>query len=148
MDDSDRVRDIDLRLVMSGTRFHAIAPYLLVDNVERSVAFYRDIMGFRVSVSVGKPPVFAILDRDGVEIMLKRGQPQELQRQQQWQAAVMPGDSAWQAYVTVSGLEEYFQACVAAGATIRRALCPTEYGMREFEVVDADGHVLCFGEQM
>jgi catechol 2,3-dioxygenase-like lactoylglutathione lyase family enzyme len=132
---------------MSGTRFHAIAPYLLVEDVERSLAFYRDRLGFRVAGSVGKPPVFAIVIRDSVEIMLKRGEPEELERQRQWQAAVLPGDSAWQAYITLSGIEEYFQSCLPAGVTMRRTLCQTDYGMSEFEIVDPDGHVLCFGEQ-
>ena len=35
-----------------------------------------------------------------------------------------------------------------AGAAITRPVENTVYGMREFEITDPDGNVICFGEDM
>ena len=53
------------------------ASFLPHDDPDASLAFYRDTLGFAVS-PVGPPgdPVFAMMQRDGVELMLqKAGEP-------------------------------------------------------------------------
>ena len=49
-----------------------LTPNLVVSNVERSVAFYRDVLGFSVEVTVPEaaPYVFASLQSGAVEIFL------------------------------------------------------------------------------
>lgn len=54
------------------------APYFPVANVERSVAFYEQTLGFRCEYSAGSPPQFAICSRDGLAIMLRRVSAPEL----------------------------------------------------------------------
>jgi hypothetical protein len=90
------------------------------------------------------PPGFAILRRDEVEIFL-----------QQQPGYVTPDDAgrrereAWNAYIVTDNLkalhEEY---STLPGVNFARPLCPQEYGMIEFDVIDLNGHRLVFAQPM
>ena len=112
----------------------------LVGNIEPALEWYRQL-GFE---SEYYPPGFAILRRDDVEIFL-----------QQQPCYVAPDDRgrrervAWNVYIVtdnVKGLYEEFSAL--PGVTISRSLCPQDYGMMEFDVMDLNGHRLVFAEPM
>jgi catechol 2,3-dioxygenase-like lactoylglutathione lyase family enzyme len=50
----------------------SVAPTLPVQEVERAARWYSEVLGFRAHLFPGTPPyVFAVLERDGVEIMLQ-----------------------------------------------------------------------------
>jgi catechol 2,3-dioxygenase-like lactoylglutathione lyase family enzyme len=48
--------------------FAGISPVLLVADIERAVAYYRDRLGFRCDV-YGDPPDFATAERDEATIL-------------------------------------------------------------------------------
>ena len=54
-----------------------LTPSLIVSDVARSVAFYRDVLGFRLDATVPEqaPYVFAIVQSGGVEIFLNAPEP-------------------------------------------------------------------------
>jgi uncharacterized glyoxalase superfamily protein PhnB len=54
-----------------------LTPNLVVSNVERSIAFYRDVLGFTVQATVPdvSPYVFAVVQSGGVEIFLNAPEP-------------------------------------------------------------------------
>ena len=56
------------------------------------------------------------------------------------------GREGWSAYIHVRGLDAICAEILAAGLEIRRPIELTNYGMREFEVADPDGNIICFGE--
>lgn len=60
------------------TKLIRSAPYFPVSNVERSVTFYEEVLGFRCEYSAGTPLQFAICSRDGLAIMLRRVDAPEL----------------------------------------------------------------------
>jgi catechol 2,3-dioxygenase-like lactoylglutathione lyase family enzyme len=50
----------------------SISPFLIVRDLARAVAFYRDRLGFDVRFQApDSAPFFAIIGRDGVQLMLK-----------------------------------------------------------------------------
>ena len=53
-------------------KFSDVTPNLIVANVERSLAFYRDVLGFSLVTTVpgAAPFAFAWLRRDGVSVFL------------------------------------------------------------------------------
>jgi predicted enzyme related to lactoylglutathione lyase len=118
------------------SRVSAVHPKLVVHDVARAVAHYRDALGFAVCDQIGEPPVFAIVERDGIGLHLKRGEPRTRRS----------ADEAWDAYFDVEGLDALHAAFTAGGARIVRGPERTEYGTRELDVVDPDGYVLCFAE--
>ena len=54
-----------------------LTPNLIVSDVSRSIAFYRDVLGFTVQQTVpdGEPFVFAIVTSGGVEVFLNAPGP-------------------------------------------------------------------------
>jgi hypothetical protein len=110
----------------------------LVGNIEPTMEWYTQL-GF---ASEYYPPGFAILRRDEVEIFL-----------QQEPGYVVPDDlgrrkrQAWNVYIitdNVKGLSEEYSAL--SGVNISRQLCPQDYGMMEFDVMDLNGNRLVFAQ--
>ena len=124
-------------------RIKAIAPEFLVADVMKAAEHYRDKLGFRiVGTFFGDPPVFAMVGRDDRIVMLSlaeggRGGSNRSHKSE-----------AIDAYFWVDDVEALHDEFRNSGADI--ALPPTlrVYGMKEIEVRDRDGYVLCFGEDV
>ena len=117
------------------TRFLRSTPVLRSEDYARSRAFYVDVLGYHVVEEGGDPPRFGIFDRDTSVLFVNA-----------WNGGPGTREGGWDAYVHVDGLDALAAAYEAAGAPIRREIELTVYGMREFEVTDPDGNILCFGE--
>jgi catechol 2,3-dioxygenase-like lactoylglutathione lyase family enzyme len=119
----------------------ATVPVFRVASVARSMEWYADVLGFEAD-AVGPPgdPVFAILRRDGVEIMI-----QKVQRGIGEPRGAAKAGGGWDLYLRVDDARVLRQAVRAkipeVGAIVLRP-----YGCHEFEVTDPDGHVLVLGQ--
>ena len=111
---------------------------LLVGNIEPTMEWYKRL-GFEAEYY---PPGFAILRRDGIEIFL--------QHQPGYVAPDDPGRQereAWNVYIVTDNVEAlYDEYCRVPGVRIARPLCPQEYGMMEFDVLDLNGYRLVFAQ--
>ena len=130
----------DANLVTPTRQVRAAVPVFHVASVARSIAWYRDVLGFAAD-PFGPPdePTFAILNREGVELMLQGGHGE---------AGPPPPpapEQGWSAYVRVADVRKAREAVLTrvpdAGPIIRK-----EYGCEEFTLADPDGHVLAIGE--
>ena len=111
---------------------------LLVSNLERSIAFYCDQLGFGEPVIWGEPACFAIVNRDGFDIMLNLSPIPD---------RIRPNgpDGFWDLYLRVEDARVEADLLRASGVPLDIDLAETEYQMTEFEVVDPDGYRICFG---
>lgn len=118
-------------------RLTSLAPQFLVDDLARTIAYYRDCLGF----TFDEPweGFYAIGRRDGLELHFK-------------EAPKNPGERAHRrenlhldASAGVEGIEELHRQFVAAGARVFKPLAQTPWGTRDFWVEDPDGYILCFG---
>jgi catechol 2,3-dioxygenase-like lactoylglutathione lyase family enzyme len=116
----------------------ASTPVLLVSDLRRSVDFYVRALGYEEPALFGEPPEFAMIHRDGHDLMLSLAE----------KAPHPNGGEAWDVHLRVADLAAERAALVAADATILRELEQTEYGMRELVVVDPDGHWICLGQDL
>jgi predicted enzyme related to lactoylglutathione lyase len=115
------------------THFLKSRTTLGVRSVPASIAFYERAVGFQVLHTMGEPPTFAMIDRDGVGLGLGEvDQP------------VVAGFAC--CYFNVEGVEALHQRCVDAGATITNPLTRQPWGNYDFVIADPDGHQLAFGE--
>lgn len=112
----------------------------LVGNIEPTMEWYK-LLGFK---SEYYPPGFAILRRDAVEIFL-----------QQQPGYVTPEDAgrqkreAWNVYIVTDNVKALYEEYSSVPrVTISRQLCPQDYGMMEFDVMDLNGHRLVFAEPL
>ena len=110
----------------------------LVGNIEPTMEWYKQL-GFEPEYY---PPGFAILRRDEIEIFL------------QHQPGYVPPDDpgrrkrqAWNVYIVTDDVRAlYEEYSVLPGVKITRSLCPPEYGMLEFDVMDLNGYRLVFSQ--
>lgn len=119
------------------------AQYFPVPDVQRSVAFYKDVLGFCCEYCAGKPLQFAICSRDGLGVMLRKVSGPEL---------IVPNERqgrTWDAFFWVSDAEGLHTELHAKGADIVYGPFIQEaYQMKEFAVRDCNGHVLGFGQAL
>ena len=114
----------------------AISPFFIVSHVGRTLAFYRERLGF--SVTFQEPntePFFAIVRRDGAQVFVKSdaGAPPPLPNPQHHPSA------RWDAYVHTADPDGLAAEFEAGGAAFSRPLQDTHDGLRGFEVTDPDG---------
>ena len=119
-----------------------IAPFFIVRDVMRSIAYYKDYLGFEV-VFLGPDddPYFAIVKRDGVRLMLKAITPEV----QPTPNPSRHGWARWDAYVYSPDPDALFEELTSRGVSFREPLGINSDNLRGFEVMDADGYVLYFG---
>ena len=123
------------------SRILSTTPLLVVADLQRSLAFYCERLGFRDPSVHGEPPCFAMLRRDGFELMLSvAAKP----------AHVAPNGphGTWDVYVRITDVAAEEAALRAAGVPLARGPETAFYAMREIEVLDPDGHRLCFAQDV
>ena len=118
------------------SRVTSFAPQFLVDDLERSIAYYRKI-GF----TFGEPwdGFYAIGYLDGLELHLKEAPRNQAERQHR------RDNEHLDAAAGVDGIEAFYEQCVENGAAILRPLAPTAWGTKDFTIEDPDGYIVCFG---
>jgi catechol 2,3-dioxygenase-like lactoylglutathione lyase family enzyme len=119
---------------------HSAVPVLQVADVARSARWYRDILGFAPDFFPDQPPhTFAILRRDGAELML--------QCAEQGGGARPPDpEFLWSVYLRVADGEVLpLSAKVAALTRLLRGPERMFYGLVEFELCDPDGYRISLG---
>lgn len=133
-------------------KFSDVTPNLIVANVERSLAFYRDVLGFSLVTTVpgAAPFAFAWLRRDGVSVFLNSV---EAVREDNPELASRPIGGTATLYIgldadsATSGVDAMF---AAIGSRARVVMEPKDqfYGSREFGIEDPDGYVVFFAQHI
>jgi catechol 2,3-dioxygenase-like lactoylglutathione lyase family enzyme len=127
----------------------AVAPFLLVKDVRRSMEFYTRVLGFSVGEPWGEPPYFAMAERDGLTIMLHQVQPPLRVRPNGGTRGSGAGQTAdtWDVYLWCRDAERLFADFVKRGAeVVYEPVVQPDYTMKEFAIRDVDGYVLAFGQ--
>jgi len=109
------------------------ATVLTVRDIEKSLAYYRDALGFAVTFQYGEPTYYACLCRDEVALHLRGGNKVE------W----VPGHGT--VCVFVDDVDALHAEFTGRGAKVVKPPENYDYGMRDFDVVDLDGNQLVFG---
>ena len=117
------------------------APYFPVPDVERSVAHYERVFGFRREYVAGTE--FGIVSRDGLPVMFRRVAEPALISQNEKQGG------SWDAFFWVVDAKALHAELKASGAdVVYGPMVQESYQMLEFAVRDGDGYVLGFGEAL
>ena len=117
-------------------RITSFAPQFLVDDLDRSIAYYTKI-GF----IFGKPwdGFYAIGLLDGLELHLKEAPNDPSVRQHR------RDNEHLDAAAGVDGIEVFYERCLANGVAIIKPLADTAWGTKDFYIEDPDGHIISFG---
>jgi len=117
--------------------FRFSVPVLRVRDVAATVAWYKRHLGFNAEpFPEHGEHEFAILERDGVQLLVRRGEGRR----------AADGHSGWDLYIWVDGADlGRLEAAMAVAGEIVRPLSPLGEMTAELEVRDPDGYVLCIG---
>lgn len=126
--------------------FNKITPNLLVGDMEASLRFYRDMLGFTVSQTVPEtaPFIFSWMKKDDAELFLN--QQQKPQPGQPNPLAGRPLGGTLSMYMPMKGIEELLKKVEEHGIKIAIPLHKEFYGMTEFAVFDPDGYLIIFAQ--
>jgi catechol 2,3-dioxygenase-like lactoylglutathione lyase family enzyme len=117
-------------------RVTSFAPQFLVDDLERSIAYYNKL-GF----VFGEPwdGFYAIGTVNGLELHLKEAPKNREERR--WRR----DNERLDASAGVDGIEAFYEQCVANGIVILQPLAVTAWGTKDFYIEDPDGNIISFG---
>jgi uncharacterized glyoxalase superfamily protein PhnB len=126
---------------VSKAKITASAPVLLVANVVKAAAYYRDQLGFTEVKLYHEPPDFAMVSRDQHIIMLAQA-AHPVRILPNWK--IHPSSN--NVYIWVDDVDALYAEYQASGANIDFTLYDTPWGTREFGVQDVDGYDIAFGQ--
>jgi len=102
---------------------------------------YRDAMGFSYERFFGEPPVFVIVSRDDMYLMLKKVADAGIINPHR-----TAGVESCDVYFWTSGVDALHEELVRRGARVTDGLYLEDYGCKEFAVEDIDGYEIRFGQ--
>ncbi|MEM9912226.1 MAG: VOC family protein [Pseudomonadota bacterium] len=109
-------------------------PVLRVSDYARARDFWCGALEFEIVEEAGEPETgFGILRRDSAQVFLTA-----------WDGPEAP-HKGWRAYFHTDALDDLAAKLRKDGHAFRGPT-HTNYGMREVEVTDPDGNVVCFGQ--
>lgn len=126
---------------MTRAKTQAISPFFIVSNVDQTIAFYRDKLGFETRFrEPEQDPFFGIIGRDGAQIFIKSDKD------------VLPLPNSRRhpfmrldAFIYAPDPDALAAEFAEHGAVFSAPLKDTHDGLRGFEIRDPDGYVLFFG---
>jgi uncharacterized glyoxalase superfamily protein PhnB len=126
--------------------FNKLTPNLLVANVERSLAFYVDVLGFDRGMTVPEqsPLVFASGTSGSIEIFFNDAATAVAEYPG---FAGKPLGATATMFIEVDGVDALHDR-IKGRVTIVMPLVTQFYGMREFAIADPDGYVITFAQRV
>jgi glyoxylase I family protein len=129
-----------------GIEMKGMAPYMEVFDMRKSIAFYRDVLGFEIVAN--SPPReevlfhWALLRRDGIELMLNTAYD-EGERPDVPDARRVAGHRDTALFFSCPDVDGAYAYLREKGIATKP---PTvaRYGMKQLYVTDPDGFGLCF----
>jgi uncharacterized glyoxalase superfamily protein PhnB len=112
-------------------------PLLAVGDVGRSLAFYRDALGFDLAgrAEADGRTFWCRLARDGVSIMLQQADRED-GTPETWGRGVA-------IYFVCDDADALFEEFSGRGVALGKPVL-ADYGMKQFFVPDPDGYTICF----
>jgi uncharacterized glyoxalase superfamily protein PhnB len=129
-----------------------VIPNLIVADMDRSVAFYRDVLGFSVVTAVPDQAPFAFvwLQRGTVSVFLNSREAATQDEGEFWKSRSIGGTISMFVTMEAETLEKGVDALFESVQPKARVVMPLKnqfYGMREFAIEDPDGYVLIFAQR-
>src|SRR5947207_6602677 len=126
--------------------FKKVTPNLIVENVERSLAFYEGVLGFTRGFTVPEAPpfVFASVVSGGVEVFFNE---KTTAVKEYPSFAGRPIGLTGTIYIECSGVEAMHDR-LKSSVTIVMPFVTQWYGVKEFAIADPDGYVITFVERV
>jgi len=124
--------------VVTSSRIKKMSPQFLVADLERSIEFYMQKLGF--SMEFRYEDFYAGIMKDGNSIHLKSGNPSAGERKNKRE------NDDLDLVFSVENVDGLYNDLVNRSVEITQPLCERPYG-KEFYVADPDGYIIAFLEE-
>ncbi len=145
----------------SPAAFSRLTPILITDDMDATIAFYRDVLGFKVTAQIpDENPTWCFLFRDDAAIMFttpeehehehEHGEDEDHSHDHEHDHEHHDSSGSnrlWTMYIYSDGVEALWEE-LKDEKTVAYPLYDTHYGMREFGLRDRDGYMLSFGRDV
>jgi uncharacterized glyoxalase superfamily protein PhnB len=118
-----------------------IAPVFFTTDIPRTLAYYKEKLGFECLGRWQDPPVYAIVARDERAIHFRCAEPPTASLDKY-------ADELLDAYLFVDDADALYAEYKTKGVEIERELGDMPWHSREFVVKDCDGRLLAFGSNI
>jgi catechol 2,3-dioxygenase-like lactoylglutathione lyase family enzyme len=125
------------------SQFVSLCPVFISPDIEKTVVFYTEKLGFKSAKHYDKAENFATLYRDKIEFVIIQAKPGEITPSNQRND---PGnDDAYIVTATPEGVDPLYEEFKAQGVKILAEPHVTDYGSYEFAIEDIDGRRIGIG---
>ena len=104
-----------------------------VSNLDESIRFYIDTLGFKLDFQYGEPYFYAGLSYGPVNLHISTKYP------------LRDNTGHGHLYITCDEVDNYYEVLVKKGVRIVSPLGDQPYGLKDFSITDPDGNMLGFG---
>lgn len=120
------------------------SPLFLVRDVPKTLAFYRDELGFEVTFQGPEPDdiFFGIVQRGSAMFMFK---DVDIDPVPNYTRDIGHGRASWDSYVYVPDPDALYKEFVLRQVEFKMELCDNSDNLRGFEVKDVNGYIIYFG---
>ena len=125
---------------MTSLQVHSTVPVISTDDIQKSLAYYQDVLGFVFDFQYGDPPVYAGVNAGNAEIYFTYNpEHARLVREQ----ALGPDIFIW-----VTDAEDLFRMHERNGAEIIEPITDRPWGARQYVVREPNGYNLKFAQPL
>jgi len=122
-------------LTTKTTYVKRISPMLATDNMDATLSFYENILGFSPTMRSSN---YSIVERDGLTIHFQHAASEDVMKSMREHTEI---------YIEVSGIHDLWEHVKTFKGQYRiRDLFDREYGMTEFHIADPNGCLVFVGE--
>ena len=118
-----------------------IVPLFFTTDIQKTLEYYREKLGFECLGTWQDPPVYAIVARNGCAIHFRCAAPPTANPEKY-------AEELLDAYVHVEDADALHSEFAGKVVEMVRALGNTPWNTREFVVKDCDGRLLAFGASL
>lgn len=123
---------------MTQSKVKRMSPQLLVADLDSSITFYTEILGFELEFRY--EDFYAGIIKDGHSIHLKSGKPSMEERQSKRE------NNNLDIVFSVENVEGLYEQFLKMSVDIVQPLCTQPYG-KEFYIADPDGYIFAYLEE-
>lgn len=117
------------------TKIRKMSPQFVVTDIDRSIEFYTNQLGFNIDFRYGD--FYTAISKDGFSIHLKTGKPSSEERQNR------RNNEDVDIIFSVDEIERLYDVISSKSVEVVQLLRQVDYG-KEFYVTDPEGYIICF----
>ena len=113
------------------------ATILPVSDVAASIVFYVNKLGFDLTFTWQEPPAYAVVKNGEIGIHLSLKSDNYQVSQEHVHIAIFAHD-----------VDAVYEQCKKNGVNIHAEIGDRDYGMRDFDITDPDGHIIGISQEI